>query len=618
MRMILEIGRNGTSGAGPRSTPPRALLLVSLLTSLLLGAVDDAARAAEASLSARISPQTIRVGEVAELIVTVSGASMAGAPDLPRIDGLEIGSQGQTMSMRIVDGDLTTENTYTFTLRPSRTGRFDIPALELVAGASILRSEPVRLEVRPRSARPAAAGPEGAPALARMEIHGIPPRDLYVGEVVPIEVRLFVKEGTLATQATRPSLRGSDFTLATPSDDPPEQQRVRLSDGVYTRLDFAGALSPIRAGAANLEAKIDLTLKVPASQARGERGARPFFGSLFGPPMVERKLEVTSPEQQISVRALPVQGRPADFSGAIGRFTFEREAAPLRVAVGDPITLRVTATGAGNIDRIVAAGFEETSDWKTYPATETFVSSDALGLTGTKTFEEAILPMEETLTQIPARTLSYFDPEKATYVGIELPAIAIEVGGVGTTLQASRPGAPMVRREAYALAPNRIELDPVVNKLGATLTWPLLLPLAATPVLGTLGALAWENRRRRRSADPRERRRQELRAHRRARQTAMVAAADKSDPAAFFRSARLAVAEALVLDAPGIEAESLTRGDVSRLLVEDPDLEASIGEIFDAADALHYGGRDEADGNLDAWHDRVRELLERLDPEGRH
>lgn len=617
MQTILEIGEPWASADLPRKAAPSLLLLLALVAGLVVGPLGKASRAADPSLSARISPQTIRVGESAELIVTVSGASMAGAPSIPRIDKLEIENRGQTMSMRIVDGDLTTENTYTFVLRPAQAGRFDIPALELVTGATVLRSEPVRLEVLPRSAPAPRAGRGEAPALARMEIHGLPSRDLYVGEVVPIEVRLFVKEGVLATQATRPGLRGSDFTLATPSEDPPAQQRVRLSDGVYTRLDFVGALSPIRPGEAGLEATIDLTLKVPASQARRARGTQPFFGSLFGPPMVERKLEVASPERRISVRALPDEGRPADFSGAIGRFSFARDAAPMRVAIGDPITLRVTATGEGNFDRILIPGFEGSGNWKTYPATQSFVSPDGLGLAGTKTFEEAILPMEESLAEIPARTLSYFDPDKGRYVGIDLPAIPIEVVGVGAPLLASGPRTAGIRGEAYALAPNRIELGPVVNELGATITWPLFLPLALSPLLGTLGAFAWESRRRRRSGDPRERRRRELRAERKSREAEMAEALRRNDASAFFRSARLAVAQSLVIDAPEIGAESLTRGDVSRLVVERSDLEATIYEIFDAADALSYGGQAGTDADLNDWQARVRDLLGLLDPEGR-
>ena len=97
----------------------------------------------------------------------------------------------------------------------------------------------------------------------------------------------------------------------------------------------------------------------------------------------------------------------------------------------------------------------------------------------------------------------------------------------------------------------------------------------------------------------------------------MAEAVRRNDAAAFFRSARLAVAQSLVIDAPEIGAESLTRGDVSRLVVERSDLEATIYEIFDAADALSYGGQAGTDADLNDWQARVRDLLGLLDPEGR-
>ena len=52
----------------------------------------------------------------------------------------------------------------------------------------------------------------------------------------------------------------------------------------------------------------------------------------------------------------------------MGVFTLASDAAPLKLNVGDPITLKLKISGRGNFDRVTAPVMVDESGWRSYPA----------------------------------------------------------------------------------------------------------------------------------------------------------------------------------------------------------------------------------------------------------
>jgi hypothetical protein len=77
-----------------------------IVTGLCLIALVAAAFGAQSQINAELEPQSIALGESAELIVTVSG-SEAAASTVPHVDGLEIEPIGEQTSMQIINGNVT-------------------------------------------------------------------------------------------------------------------------------------------------------------------------------------------------------------------------------------------------------------------------------------------------------------------------------------------------------------------------------------------------------------------------------------------------------------------------------------------------------------------------------
>ena len=73
------------------------------------------------------------------------------------------------------------------------------------------------------------------------------------------------------------------------------------------------------------------------------------------------------------------------------------------------------------------SGLEKSVAWKSYKPSATFEASDSSGYSGTKTFEQAIIPAQPGAQAIPPLSFSYFDPGTGKYVTKHTEPIAINV-----------------------------------------------------------------------------------------------------------------------------------------------------------------------------------------------
>jgi hypothetical protein len=92
--------------------------------------------------------------------------------------------------------------------------------------------------------------------------------------------------------------------------------------------------------------------------------------------------------------------------------------------------MRLNIVGNGNFDRIEAPVLKEARGWRSYPPATTFRkdASDDLGISGTKTFEMAVIP-EERKTKMPAFDFTFFDPVTERYVTLSSDPAPLRVEG---------------------------------------------------------------------------------------------------------------------------------------------------------------------------------------------
>ncbi|MGA7216357.1 MAG: BatD family protein [Terrimicrobiaceae bacterium] len=425
---------------------------------------------------AELSQDYAAVGQPVRLNISVSGARGSQVPQQLHVDGLDarfIGKSEQ-MQWQLNGGGVSSNSTatYSYLIVPLRQGEFTIPAIPVTVGGKTIKTSPLTLRVAGGQGvpvLPAIPVPRGQagrqnvspppPAQATPRSRGsqsdekkiafgdliIPKKTIYVGEVVPIELRFYFDAGYPVRLPDRPSFSGDGFTVMRFSKPIEKQQEV---DGrTYNVVIFQTAISAAKAGTLEVSpATLESQIQLPGS---GPSGMDDFFGNFFGSMMSPGDIrQVTVPTQsaKLDVKPLPKEGRPEDFAGAIGQFSLQTSAAPKQAAAGDPISLSVTVAGRGNFDAMGAPILLEADGWRTYPPGEKFQASpsDPIGFNGEKRYEYMLVAREDR-TKTPVAQLSFFDPSLEKYVTIKGTAIevaakgAAEPAAVAAATPASQP-----------------------------------------------------------------------------------------------------------------------------------------------------------------------------------
>ena len=540
-----------------------------------------------------LSTSTASVGEAVEYELTIEGNDAPDNPPVPNVDGLELRGTTQSKQLSFVNGNVSHRVTLTYTLVPKREGKFTIPALEVRVGGSVLKTLPATLTVAPG----AAVSGAGDFAFAKIVL---PKTTLYVGEVVPMDVRLYLDATARWELRSMPTLSGDGFTTRPFSK--PVERNVELERKPYNLVTFNTVITPGKAG------KISVG-PAPANLVVSRAGRRQqrfdMFGQNFAPA---QELTVSAPVLEIQVKPLPVEGRPKDFSGAIGKFEFAATGTPERVKLGEPVSMKLTIKGSGNFDRIGQPPLAEPDGWTTYSAKQDFQGGESAGTEGVKTFELPVTPTARKTT-MPVFAFSYFDPEAAKYVTLHSAAVPLTVEGV-PVVAAAIPGSEKTepqKDEAKSPAVQDIlanlpDIGAASVAFGPSLSPAVFFATLFAPVPVALAFVAWRRRR----SDGRLARIAALRRERAGLLSRVKIAASRAE---VLDAAVKAMRLHTMLECDGAQPDD----DAGALLGSrnlDAETEKSLREIFEARTELLYAGAArESDGIGERERDRVLEAI---------
>ncbi len=453
-----------------------ALSLQPLAFSLLL----TAAHAAP-SFDISLDRDTISVGETATLSLSFQDCSPQGQPSLPPISGLTIGAGGTSHQYSFVNGATSESTTYTFELRPNAPGNFAIPALTADTDHGRLTSRPVQLRV----VRGNAPQPPGTPETAFVRI--IPSTNtVYIGETIPVDVQCYCQNNVGNIQL--PQFSSDSFIIGN-IPTKPGQSHVRVGSTMYNLFNFRVPVTPTRTG--------KLTLGPATWSLTVFEGQQTFFGWSGG----GHTGNFASDAPQINALPIPTAGAPSDFRGAVGDFSLAQcEAGPTAVGVGDPITLKIRIEGEGSFDTVTLPSSEP--DWrefKTYPPSAKFDSSDPLQIRGSKYFEQVITPLNAQITQIPAFSFSFFNPDSGTFRTLTHPAIPLSVHPTAATPQPTIIASGTPSPDAQQQNQDIVHIKPLPGRTGEIapplVRQPFYLALQAFAPLAWICAASWRRQK---------------------------------------------------------------------------------------------------------------------------
>jgi hypothetical protein len=408
-------------------------------------------------ITAQLTRQRTPVGVPVQMRVQVNGSTNASMPEQIRVDGLRIKLTGRSTQVQVMNFKMTTSGVYTYTVLPEREGTFRIPSFEITVDNKRLAVPEQQLVVDNSAAGPPPATAYPAPPaqprprqrtgqdeqakVAYAELI-VPKKVAYVGELVPVEVRFYFDARYRFEYPTRPMFSGEGFTVADLSE--PERDEQEIGGVPYRVISFQSAVTPLKAGDLEIPfASLDCVVHVPGGAPAGMDDLfSQFFGQMGGFGFTDaREAQVKSGSAKLQVKALPREGKPENFTGAIGEFNLTADATPRKAEAGDPITFNVVVTGRGNFDAMGEPTLTQTEGWKLYPPGVKFDPADRIGYGGTKTFENMIVA-REAKTETPGAEFSYFDPVKEQYFTIKTDPIPVEAdAAAGGQVAAAAPTA---------------------------------------------------------------------------------------------------------------------------------------------------------------------------------
>jgi hypothetical protein len=607
---------------------------------------------AAATLTQHIDPHEVKVGDPVIVTLTVQGGSI-GAIQLPPVDGLQVGDTSyQIKSGDDDNGNNFTSVTFNISLSPMRPGNFTIPAFDLhTQEGDLLHVKAMQLHVLangnilstnsplnpngpvvmpPTNAATAPATPEngnsadtsGSNAGVPRDPDGGPAKvfiiiipqttDAYVGQSIPMQIDFFIRLDVNAEQNSLPTIKGSDFLMNSFTT------RGRLSEGIveseqYGRETWNTAISAPKSGDFPLGMERDTYWIKSVTNNNFDP-----FGGIFSRRANLAHEIISSNQLTMHVHALPEEGRPAHFTGAIGQFQVTGqikttgEAQPESVALGEPVILRFTVSGEGNFDYVRCPMLPNDPAWKTYVPSSKTDYQDESRIHAVKTFEQAVIPQKNGSVPLPPASFSYFDPDAKQYVTVPIALPEITVTGSPAPLASAPPDSgtdstsATLAPEAMFL-PNRLEIGSLQMSLAPVYRqpwfWAVQGALIALPLLGALFVFLRFRSTPDKGHTDRALRQLSLQQE----EVAMTEAVRRCDAAAFFQAARHAVQ--LQLGARwNLKPEALTLREIRS---RDPHLAETLEPLFVQADEVIYSGHASTGLDLAHWKHRVRtELLQ--------
>jgi tetratricopeptide (TPR) repeat protein len=452
---------------------------LGLVSALLLLAT--AAGAADVSVRALLDPQQVQVGEPAELSIEIEGAQNVSAPDISAPQGLTLRYVGPSTQVSLEDGRMNASLTHRYSVIPNSTGTFTIGPIGIDVGGKRYDTGSVTLTVKG-----SAAGPAAQPGADQLRlVLSAPKSQVYLHEQLPVTLVLSVGN-VRVSDLQFPTIPGDGFSLEKLGE--PIRRREQTPSGVVQILEFHTTLVPLRSGTLPVgPATMGMNLLV-----RG-RQRDPFFGGFSETP---RPTQVLSEPLQLTILPLPDEGRPADFSGAVGHFDYDVVAAPLALNAGDPVTVTSTIRGRGTLESVTPPAFTAASGLRVYPV-QPLGAPEA----GLRRFEQVVIPQQPGTVTLPALGFSYFDPDARAYRTIGRPPFVLAVRPsaepAATPPVASTPAQPRPESLGHDLV--FIKDDPgQFRPVGARLCRsPIFWATQALPLLAW-GAVVFYDRRRRR------------------------------------------------------------------------------------------------------------------------
>jgi len=425
----------------------------NITLAILLALVSNMAWAQ--SFVARTSTNKVAKGQPFQVSFSMENVN-GGEYQAPKFSGFQIVSgPNQSQQISLVNGNFSRSVSISYFLVATKTGTLTIDeAFIRFKNGNAISTKPITIEVVEGNVaqqnNAAARGgnnntgnnnaPQDVEELARNNVFmraSVSKTNAYKGEQLTVTYKLYTAVN-LAQYAIKemPQLNGFwSKDIITPDKTQITEEVLngkRYKVGIFKKT----VLFPQKSGLLKIDPlKVDVVAQVPVRQKRRNPFADdPFFNddffeqffSDFGVGYQNIPLNLASESISVNVKDLP-NPQPEGFTGAVGKFTAQSSVNTNQTKTDEPITLKLTVSGTGNLSMIEPPKIDLGENFETFdPKTKENIDVGEI-VRGSKTIEYIILPRSAGKFTLPSIRFSYFDAAQKQYKSTETQAIDILV-----------------------------------------------------------------------------------------------------------------------------------------------------------------------------------------------
>ena len=389
-------------------------IFISLLSLSIL--------AQEAELKVKVSKNKLGLNQRLriEFSVNKQGADNFTPPDFK--DFRVIQGPSQSVSQSWINGKVSFSQSYSYILKPKRRGELIISAANIKYRGKTLNSKMMKIVVLNPVEIP--DNPNDPNYIAQQNIHLVAETSKsrpFVGEGIYVEYRLYVSENvsvfdTSVTEA--PQYNGFWNQEIKINGFPVKMGKYNGENYRYIVLQKA-LLIPTKTGKLTIDPmKMDIVIGVPT-------GRVDFFGNVITKNL---KKEFASTKKIIRPKSLPLENKPENFTGAVGKFKFDVSLSKNALKANESSQIKLTVSGKGNLKLFELPTVETPAELEKYqPERKERVRVAADGITGSVTDTYTVVPQYKGKYKIPNIAFSYFNPNEKKYQTIATEDLFVDV-----------------------------------------------------------------------------------------------------------------------------------------------------------------------------------------------
>lgn len=391
---------------------------------------------AQVQFEAKVSKTTLGLNERLRIdfVMNMDGDNF----NQPSFEGFRvIAGPSQQVSQSWVNGRSSFEKIYSYYLLPMQKGTLIIKQATIEYNGQIYKTSPVKINVT-NAVQEARDPNDPTPISADNNLYlvaEVSKANPYVNEPITVVYKLYVSYNIgVSNWRELDKPKYNDFW----------SQNIDVKQLVVEQGMFKGekyqymvlrktVLYPQKSGKLVIEPlSLDIDVQLPTNR-------RDMFGRVL---LTNGNKRVSTGTKTINVKALPEAGKPADFSGAVGKFDFRVIPSKTNLKSGESLDLLVNVTGSGNmklfnLPKPVVPNSLEMYD----PVHDEKINTTLSGMSGKIADKYTIIPQFKGKYPIKPLQFSYFDLGSGTYKTITSPEIMINVldGPTSNDVVASTP-----------------------------------------------------------------------------------------------------------------------------------------------------------------------------------